>query len=123
MEKFPENIIYELKMQMNTESIGEIRKQLAVIISAREDAIRLKLEKKEPKTRSQPILQKLYMYYNGHIIVNIQMDPECTRKRVINLIETIYPHFPQPPLVYHRTDSFRQRYRTNNAVEGWMPQT
>lgn len=43
-EKFPENIIYEMKMKTKEESIEEIRKQLDIIISAREDASRMAKE-------------------------------------------------------------------------------
>ncbi|XP_073950860.1 uncharacterized protein [Choristoneura fumiferana] len=41
MEKFPEDIIYEIKMKVKAESIEDLRKQLAVIITAREDASRI----------------------------------------------------------------------------------
>ncbi|XP_073948482.1 uncharacterized protein [Choristoneura fumiferana] len=38
MEKFPQDIIYEMKMKMSADTIEEMRKHLDIIISAREDA-------------------------------------------------------------------------------------
>ncbi|XP_063549129.1 uncharacterized protein LOC134756230 [Cydia strobilella] len=40
MEKFPEDIIYELKLKLKDESIEELRKELQVVLTAREDAKR-----------------------------------------------------------------------------------
>ncbi len=40
-EKFPEDVIYELKLKVSDDSIIEIRKHLELIITAREDASRI----------------------------------------------------------------------------------
>lgn len=40
LEKFPEDVIYELKLKLNNETVEEIRKQLHIVLSAREDARR-----------------------------------------------------------------------------------
>lgn len=44
MEKFPEDIIYELKLKLKDESIDELRKELQVVLTAREDAKRTREE-------------------------------------------------------------------------------
>nr|XP_034833040.1 uncharacterized protein LOC117989737 [Maniola hyperantus] len=55
MEKFPQEIIYEMKMKINTESIEEIRKCLEVIITAREDAERVIQGKSEDNYTTQSL--------------------------------------------------------------------
>lgn len=44
-EKFPEDIIYEMKISLKSDSIEDMRKQLKIIISAREEASRIKQER------------------------------------------------------------------------------
>lgn len=39
--KFPEDLIYELKLKLGSETVDEIRSQLEIILSAREDAMRI----------------------------------------------------------------------------------
>ncbi|XP_049864868.1 uncharacterized protein LOC126366028 [Pectinophora gossypiella] len=51
IEKFPEEIVYELKMLLKTDSIEDMRKQLEIIISAREDANRIAQEKSQKEIR------------------------------------------------------------------------
>nr|XP_034839597.1 uncharacterized protein LOC117995715 [Maniola hyperantus] len=55
LEKFPQEIIYEMKMKINTESIEEIRKCLEVIITAREDAERVIQGKSEDNYTTQSL--------------------------------------------------------------------
>lgn len=43
-EKFPGDLIYEMKMKMNDVTVGEMRKQLEVIITAREEAYKIRQE-------------------------------------------------------------------------------
>lgn len=43
-EKFPREIIYEMKRALKTDTTEEIRKQLEIIVSAKEDASRITLE-------------------------------------------------------------------------------
>ncbi|XP_073966852.1 uncharacterized protein [Choristoneura fumiferana] len=41
-EKFPGDLIYEMKMKLKEDTVGEMRKQLEVIISAREEANKIR---------------------------------------------------------------------------------
>ncbi|XP_047984173.1 uncharacterized protein LOC125224765 [Leguminivora glycinivorella] len=61
MEKFPEDVIYELKLKLKTESTEEIRKQLNAIITAKEDVDRINAEDKniEPTFTTETLHVKI----------------------------------------------------------------
>lgn len=59
LEKIPEDIVYERKMMMKTESTEEVRRCLGIIVSVREDANRATVE-----STSKP---EIYTTENFHI--------------------------------------------------------
>lgn len=60
LEKFPEDILYELKMKIEQESVEEIRKGLQIIISAREDSARITPGKSAHDSREIYTTKTLY---------------------------------------------------------------
>lgn len=60
IEKFPEEVIYEMKMGLKTDNIMDMRKQLEIIISAREDAGRISQDKRAEGT-SQFTVETLHV--------------------------------------------------------------
>lgn len=59
-EKFPEDLIYELKIKSTENSIQELRKLLEIIITAREDASRITQER-NPKVAENYTVETLYV--------------------------------------------------------------
>ncbi|XP_052739599.1 uncharacterized protein LOC128198522 [Bicyclus anynana] len=56
MEKFPKEIIYEMKMKLANDSISEIRNCLEKIISAKEDALRISNNTSEESYTTQTLV-------------------------------------------------------------------
>ncbi|XP_063382181.1 uncharacterized protein LOC134668668 [Cydia fagiglandana] len=99
MEKFPEDIIYEMKLKLKIESIEEIRKQLNAIISAKEDAKRISVETKDMETtfttETLHIRDKFVKKSNDsrikHRVINMREKPNKFRKNTSTFSNTFTP--------------------------------
>ncbi|XP_049865957.1 uncharacterized protein LOC126378529 [Pectinophora gossypiella] len=91
MEKFPENIIYELRSKTNADSISDIRKELENIISAKEDACRITRESNKDKhvaytvetlhVSNEPVNERSLPFKEDHGNFRFERDSRNLQKR------------------------------------------
>lgn len=64
IEKFPEDVIYEMKIKMKEDTVTEMRKQLEIIVAAREEAQRFSQEKSFNE-KEKYIMENLHTIHNN----------------------------------------------------------
>lgn len=75
LEKFPEDVVYEMKMKMKEDTVEEMRKQLEIIISAREEANRIQQEKNGTE-RETFTVETLHTTFNKRKYINKSLRKE-----------------------------------------------
>lgn len=63
-EKFPGELIYEMKMKMKEDTVGEMRKQLEVIISAKEEANKIR-QGNDPAEKGNHTVETLHVTHKN----------------------------------------------------------
>lgn len=93
IEKFPAEVIYEMKMAMKTDTIDDMRKQLEIIVAAREEATRILSDRslKETPDYTVKTLMGQDSTHTTHVKGNRKFHPR-EQRGVANHFENQHSH-------------------------------